>query len=213
MLANQMNADEIGRNHVVWKILSRRDGMFFVSFLKVGSFVLLIIRFGRSICCLLTCLVKLRLRLFSRVVRASPRAEVAGRGTWRCRIHETSRPCNLQPATCTSRHHDTVLLAQLVSALRTSTMGNCCGKPSDENFSGEGRTVASTPSAKNNKTTSKVPQGGRTLGSSSDGTSGSSPREAAAKAAEVRTHEFTTEPVKIKSWKPEPKRMVATAWI
>jgi len=65
-------------------------------------------------------------------------------------------------------------------------MGNCCGKPSDKNFGGEGRTVDSTPkpaSANNTKTSSKVPQGGRTLGSS---TSGSSPREAAAKAAEER---------------------------
>jgi hypothetical protein len=97
----------------------------------------------------------------------------------------------------------------------SSTMGNCCGKPSDENFAGEGRTVASTPqsASKNNKTTSKVPQGGRTLGSSSEGTSGSSPREAAAKAAEVRTYNFTTEPEKSKSRKPEPRRMVATAWI
>ena len=92
-------------------------------------------------------------------------------------------------------------------------MGNCCGKPSDENFSGEGRTVASTPASTKNKTSAKVPQGGRTLGSSSEGASGSSPREAAAKAAEVRTHEFTTEPEKRKSRKPEPQRMVATAWI
>jgi len=91
-------------------------------------------------------------------------------------------------------------------------MGNCCGKPSDKNFGGEGRTVDSTPkpaSANNTKTSSKVPQGGRTLGSS---TSGSSPREAAAKAAEVRTHEYTTETGKRKPRKPEPQRMVATAW-
>jgi hypothetical protein len=96
-------------------------------------------------------------------------------------------------------------------------MGNCCGTPSDKNFSGEGRTVASTPKPasappKNSKT-SKVPQGGRTLGSSSEGPSGSSPREAAAKAAEVRTHEFYTELKKSERRKPEPKRMVATAWI
>jgi hypothetical protein len=94
-------------------------------------------------------------------------------------------------------------------------MGNCCGKPSDENFAGEGRTVASTPksASKNTKTTSKVPQGGRTLGSSSEGISSPSPREAAAKAAEVCTQEFAMEPEKSKPRKPEPARMVATAWI
>jgi len=96
-------------------------------------------------------------------------------------------------------------------------MGNCCGTPSDKNFSGEGRTVASTPKPasaqpKNSKT-SKVPQGGRTLGSSADGPSGSSPREAAAKAAEVRTYEFNMEPEKSKRRQPEPSKMVATAWI
>ncbi|KAL1585260.1 hypothetical protein WHR41_05871 [Cladosporium halotolerans] len=69
-------------------------------------------------------------------------------------------------------------------------MGNCCGKPSDKNFSGEGRTVGSTPAARpkqtgtSNKTS--APSGGRTLGSSSQAPNESSPREAAAKAAEER---------------------------
>lgn len=119
------------------------------------------------------------------------------------------------PATCTSHQtSNTILVVSPIIYSYSSTMGNCCGKPSDENFAGEGRTVASTPktASKNTKTTSKVPQGGRTLGLSSEG-SASSPREAAAKAAEVRTHEVNMELMKSKSRKPEPGRMVATVWI
>lgn len=98
-----------------------------------------------------------------------------------------------------------------------ATMGNCCGKPSDENFSGEGRTVGSTPAARPKQSgagTSKssvAPQGGRTLGSSSHAPNGSSPREAAAKAAEVRTYRYTAEPGKRN--RRNPDRMIATAWI
>jgi hypothetical protein len=148
--------------------------------------------------------------LLPRVVHLSPGRR--GRGAWTARHVFPPR----DPATCTSPHHTSnrYSLSALQRYLYSSTMGNCCGKPSDENFGGEGRTVASTPaSAKNNKTTAKVPQGGRTLGSGSEGTSSSSPREAAAKAAEVRTYEFTTKSEKSKPRKPEPKRMVATAWM
>jgi hypothetical protein len=97
----------------------------------------------------------------------------------------------------------------------SNTMGNCFGKPSDKNFSGEGRAVGATAAAPAQKT-SKIPQtqGGRTLGASSqaDG-SGSSPRDAAAKAAEVRTYRYTTEPGYSKPRKHAPKKMVATAWM
>ncbi|GAB7325034.1 hypothetical protein MBLNU13_g09135t1 [Cladosporium sp. NU13] len=70
-------------------------------------------------------------------------------------------------------------------------MGNCFGKPSsDKNFSGEGRAVGSAPAApaqkKGTANKASAPTGGRTLGSSSQAPSGSSPRDAAAKAAEER---------------------------
>lgn len=100
-------------------------------------------------------------------------------------------------------------------------MGNCFGKPSDKNFSGEGRAVgaatATTPLKKG--TTSKAPttQGGRTLGASSQGDSSSSPRDAAAKAAEVRTtYRYTAEPdghSDMTQRKHAPRSMVATAWM
>jgi hypothetical protein len=97
-------------------------------------------------------------------------------------------------------------------------MGNCFGKPSDKNFSGEGRAVGATAAAPAQKkgTTSKIPpttQGGRTLGTSSQAESGPSPRDAAAKAAEVRTYQYTTEPGHSKPRKHAPKKMVATAWM
>lgn len=95
-------------------------------------------------------------------------------------------------------------------------MGNCCGKPSDDNFSGEGRQVGSTPPARpkqsgtSKKTTST--SGGRTLGgSASQELNSSSPREAAAKAAEVCTYEYKS--TKRSKKTAEPKKMVATAWI
>ena len=97
-------------------------------------------------------------------------------------------------------------------------MGNCFGKPSsDKNFSGEGRAVGSAPAAtaQKNSTGNKAsaPTGGRTLGSSSQAPSGSSPRDAAAKAAEVRTYRYTTEPSLDKPRKHAPRKMVATAWM
>ncbi|KAM0702955.1 hypothetical protein Q7P35_010387 [Cladosporium inversicolor] len=70
-------------------------------------------------------------------------------------------------------------------------MGNCFGKPSDKNFSGEGRAVGSTAAAapaqkKSTANKASAPTGGRTLGSSSQALIDSSPRDAAAKAAEER---------------------------
>lgn len=104
------------------------------------------------------------------------------------------------------------------SAYQTSLyypiMGNCCGKPSDKNFSGEGHTVGARPAQPQPTGALKsTSQGGRTLGNSAQGNSGSSPREAAAKAAEVRTYNYTTEPRKSQPRTREPKKMVATAWI
>nr|POE49359.1 hypothetical protein CFP56_32509 [Quercus suber] len=73
-------------------------------------------------------------------------------------------------------------------------MGNCCGKQSDDRFTGEGRTLgaapASTPpSSTTNPRTAAAPRikattsGGRTLGN----TAGSAdPKTAAARAAEDR---------------------------
>jgi hypothetical protein len=96
-------------------------------------------------------------------------------------------------------------------------MGNCFGKPSDKNFSGEGRAVGSAAAAPAQKigTANKksAPTAGRTLGSSSQAPSGSSPRDAAAKAAEVRTYQCTTEPSQDKLRKHAPRKMVATAWM
>jgi hypothetical protein len=97
-------------------------------------------------------------------------------------------------------------------------MGNCFGKPSDKNFSGEGRAVGSTPAAApaqkiGTANKASAPTAGRTLGSSSQAPSGSSPREAAAKAAEVRTYRYTTEPSQDKPRKHAPRKMVATAWM
>jgi hypothetical protein len=91
-------------------------------------------------------------------------------------------------------------------------MGNCFGKPSDKNFSGEGRAVGSAAAAPAQKigTANKksAPTAGRTLGSSSQ-----APRDAAAKAAEVRTYQCTTEPSQDKLRKHAPRKMVATAWM
>ena len=96
-------------------------------------------------------------------------------------------------------------------------MGNCFGKPSDKNFNGEGRAVGSAAAApaRNYGTVNKAsaPTAGRKLGSSSEAPSGSSPRDAAAKAAEVRTYRYTTEPSQDKPQKHAPRRMVATAWM
>lgn len=91
-------------------------------------------------------------------------------------------------------------------------MGNCCGK-ADGNFSGEGRTLNSdgdnTPARPVQPRTS-APQGGRTLGTASQSPGdGLSPKEAAARAAEVRNKSTS-------SYKHRPaagSRMVATAWL
>ena len=97
-------------------------------------------------------------------------------------------------------------------------MGNCFGKPSDKNFNGEGRAVGAAAAPARNYGTAKkasAPTPGRTLGPSSEAPSGSSPRDAAAKAAEVRTYPYTTELSQDKPRKHAhaPKRMVATAWM
>jgi hypothetical protein len=94
-------------------------------------------------------------------------------------------------------------------------MGNCFGKPSDKNFNGEGRAVGAATAAPAQKTISKIPptQGGRTLGTSSQAENDPSPRDAAAKAAEVRTYRYTAEPGYGKPRKHAPKTMVATAWM
>ena len=94
------------------------------------------------------------------------------------------------------------------------TMGNCFGKPSSKNFDGEGRTVGSAPPQKKGVAgQTSAPQGGRTLGSSSQTPTGSSPREAAAKAAEVRTYQYGLDSDKSKRPSHAPKKMVATAWM
>jgi hypothetical protein len=93
-------------------------------------------------------------------------------------------------------------------------MGNCFGKPSDKNFSGEGRAVGSTAAAPAQKQgTAGKASAPRTLGSSSQEPSGSSPRDAAAKAAEVRTYQYTTKLGQDKLQKHAPRRMVVTAWM
>lgn len=102
-------------------------------------------------------------------------------------------------------------------------MGNCFGKTSSsKNFQGEGRTVgASSSSAAPSKTNASIPSGnkisapqsGRTLGNNPQAPSDSaSPREAAAKAAEVRTHTHAY-PSKPRSRTKQESKMVATAWL
>lgn len=140
-----------------------------------------------------------------------PSSPLWARGGRQSHVHCWLGPCNLpqQPY---------VVRTAILRLAYLSTMGNCFGKPSDKNFGGEGRPVgtSSTPAqSKQTSASSKKPtsQGGRTLGASSQGNSGSSPREAAAKAAEVRTYNCSTEPRKSRPRTRGPKRMVATAWI
>ena len=100
-------------------------------------------------------------------------------------------------------------------------MGNCCGSESG-NFQGEGRTLGANPTNAPPQTDGaraaappkiSSPKGGRTLGRNPQAPDEStSPKEAAAKAAEVRS--VSTSPDrKVKRIERSSGRMVSTAWL
>ena len=147
------------------------------------------------------------------MLESKPAAEARWLGTWRRAIAFTVANRAIDPHGALGSH----IHQHTFSPTGLLTMGNCFGKPSDKNFSGEGRAVGSTAAAPAQKkaTANKAsaPTAGRTLGSSSQAPSGSSPRDAAAKAAEVRTYQYTTELSQDKTRNKAPKQMVATAWM
>lgn len=79
------------------------------------------------------------------------------------------------------------------SSFPTSEMGNCCGRQSSDNFSTPGRTLGSAPAPQSKSSSTPLPKKissnpGKSLGgSSSTGDGSEDPREAAARAAEVRS--------------------------
>jgi len=105
-------------------------------------------------------------------------------------------------------------------------MGNCFGKES-ENFKGEGRSLGATPAnapvpSQNARAAAppkiSPPEGGRTLGKNPQAPGESlSPKEAAAKAAEVRSLSSTSTAGLLdgrqKRAGRQGGRMVTTAWL
>ena len=104
---------------------------------------------------------------------------------------------------------------------RSIGMGNCCGSESG-NFSGEGRTLgaapANAPPQRDGARASAPPKisgpkGGRTLGKNPQAPDeSSSPKQAAARAAEVRSTSSTS-PLKARKGRAPSGRMVSTAWM
>ena len=103
----------------------------------------------------------------------------------------------------------------------TQTMGNCCGSASG-NFEGEGRTLGAAPAnapAQSNTARAAVPPKvggpGRTLGGNSQ-TSDQTPsaKEAAARAAEVRSLSTSASSIrKPQSRTSSGRRMISTVWL
>ena len=102
-------------------------------------------------------------------------------------------------------------------------MGNCCGSESG-NFSGEGRTLGAAPANAPPQTDGarasappKIsgPKGGRTLGKNPQAPDeSSSPKQAAARAAEVRSlSTSSTSLLKQRNTRALNGRMVSTAWM
>lgn len=101
-------------------------------------------------------------------------------------------------------------------------MGNCCGSQ-DKNFSGEGRTLGATPANAPPQTdgarASAPPKissakGGRTSGRDAQAPGDSvSPKEAAARAAEVRRSSSSSVKQQRRPTGRAGGRMVSTAWL